>query len=289
MNASSTTCPSSFWPEVTLGAAALCSLLLLTGCTVKKGPIHVGIAHPLALAAQPHEAQVHPPYSPPTVVEMIVMNMPEGKFNHNRAIWKLLAPLQIPSADLRILHNNGLHAGQASFSRWKKLARILNSIKGLVSQRNYIQAAGLRAVLVNAKMNVRRQLVAFRPLDGRLTLRTFHNCDNVFLLTADVSRLQDRTVLQIVPAVDMGTVTFSRGPYALGVTRGSEPRRHIFRHLIFSIPLPPRHFVVVAPTHIRSKPNAIGATFLTDGRNIPARESVLVFAPINKLKAPNAR
>ena len=266
-----------------VGTAVLCGLLL-SACSVKKGPIHVGMAHPLAPSAQPRAVRTQRPYSPPTVVEMISLNMPEGKFNHNRAIWKLLSPLDLPPNDLNMLHANGLRAGGASFRKWKRLSKILNTIKGLISQRSYIQAAGLRAVAVNTKVNVKHQLIAFRPLDGRLTLRTFHNCDDIFLLTANISKIENRTVLQIVPAVNLGTVTFSRGPHALGVIRGSEPERHIFRHLIFSIPLPPKHFMVVAPVHIHRQPNAIGPTFLTDGRHVPARESVLVFAPIDKLK-----
>ena len=263
---------------------AVCFGLLLSACSVKKGPIHVGMTHPLAPSAQPRAVRTQHPYAPPTVVEMISLNMPEGKFNHNRAIWKLLSPLDLPPHDQRMLQNNGLRSGGASFSQWKRLSKILNSIKGLISQRSYIQTAGLRAVVVNTKVNVKHELIAFRPLDGRLTLRTFHGCDDIFLLTADISKMQNRTVLQIVPAVNLGTVSFSRGPHALGVIRGSEPERHIFRHLIFSIPLPPKHFMVVAPTHIHGQPNAIGPTFLTDGRHVPARESVLVFAPIDKLK-----
>jgi len=263
---------------------AICGLLLINACTLKKGPIIVGMSHPLAPSAQPHTARGRRSYSPPVVVEMISLNLPEGQFNHNSAIWKLLSPLKLPAADLHMLRINGLRAGEAPFSHWKPLSKILNSIKGLISQRSYIQAAGLRSVVVNAKLNVHHQLLAYRPLDGRLTLRSFHDCDDIFLLTADISKIENRTILQLVPAVNLGTVTFSRGPRALGVIQGSEPQRHIFRHLIFSIPLPPRHFVVVAPTHLHSHLDLIGPTFLTDGRQVPARESVLIFAPIDKLK-----
>lgn len=266
-----------------IGTAILCGLLL-SACSVKKGPIQIGMTRPLAPSAQPRAVRTRRPYLPPTVVEMISLNMPAGKFNHNQAIWKLLSPLDLPPEDLKILHANGLRVGGASFSQWKRLSKILNTIKGLISQRNYIQAADLRAVVVNTKVNVKHQLIAFRPLDGNLVLRTFHNCDDVFLLTADISKMENRTVLQIVPAVNLGTVTFNRGPYALGVIRGSEPERHLFRHLIFTVPLPPKHFMVVAPAHIHSQPNAVGPTFLTDSRHVPARESVLVFAPIDKLK-----
>lgn len=260
-------------------------LLLPAACTVEhRGPITVGMAHPLQPSAQPQVIHVHRPYTPPTVVEMISLNMPAGKFNHNPAIWKLLSPLNISRTDRRMLRNNGLRAGAAPFSRWKPLSKILNSIKGLISQRTYIQTAALQAVVVNVKLNIHHQLLAFRPLNNRLVLRSFHDCDDIFLLTAQLSPRKNRTVLEMVPAVNLGTVTFSRGPHALGVVHASEPRRHIFRHLVFNIPLPPRHFMVVTPVGLKSHPNLVGPTFLSDGRDVPARETVLVFAPINRLK-----
>ena len=260
-------------------------LLLPAACTVEhRGPIKVGMSQPLQPSAQPKVIHTPQAYTPPTVVEMISLNMPRGQFNHNAAIWKLLSPLTISHTDRRMLRSNGLRTGAASFSRWKKLSKILNSIKGLISQRSYIQTAALQAVVVNAKMNVHHQFIAFRPLDGRLVLRTFHNCDDIFLLTAEINRQRNHTVLQIVPAVNLGTVIFNRGPYSLGVVRAAEPVRHIFRHLIFDIPLPPDHFMVVAPTGLRTHPNLIGPTFLSDGREVPARETVLVFAPLDKLK-----
>ena len=264
---------------------ALGLLLLPTACTVvHRGPIKVGMSQPLEPSAQPKVIHTPRAYTPPTVVEMISLNMPRGQFNHNAAIWKLLSPLKISHTDRRMLRSNGLRTGSASFSRWKKLSKILNSIKGLISQRSYIQTAALQAVVVNAKMNVHREFIAFRPLDDRLVLRTFHNCDDIFLLTAQIDHQENHTVLQIVPAVNLGTVTFSRGPYSLGLVRAAEPRRHIFRHLIFDIPLPPHHFMVVAPTGFKMNPNLIGPTFLSDGREVPARETVLVFAPLDKLK-----
>lgn len=260
-------------------------LLLPAACTVvHRGPIQVGMSQPLQPSAQPKIIHTPHAYTPPTVVEMISLNMPQGAFNHNPAIWKLLSPLTISHTDRRMLGSNGLRTGAASFSRWKALSKILNSIKGLISQRSYIQTAALQAVIVNAKMNVHRELIAFRPLDDRLILRTFNDCDNIFLLTAQIDRRRNDTVLQIVPAVNLGTVTFHRGPYTLGIVQATEPRRHIFRHLIFNIPLPPHHFMVVAPTGIKSHPNLIGPTFLSDGRQVPARETVLVFAPLDKLK-----
>ncbi len=278
---------ASIWrPRIGRGAAAglLCILLAVAGCSFHKSHLQLSMAHPLARSAQPSSAKVKPQYSPPSELEMMIINLPRGKFTKNRAIWKLLSPFNSPAAKARELKENGFRVGSAPFTTWGQVYQILRHTKGLISQRTYIEVAGLQAVLINARLNIRRELLAYRTPGRHLVLRTYRDCDNIFLLTAVKSRKQNRTILDIVPAVNLGTVKFSRGPHALGVVQGIEPAEHVFRNLIFSIPLPPRHFLVVAPLHSQRNPNRIGPEFLTDGRKVPPRETIFIFAPLHSLK-----
>ena len=261
------------------GVLGTTSLLLLASCTVKRGPFLVSLnrAPPTPHVSAP--AARASPFPPALQVQVLVLHLPLGACSNNPGVWKLLRPVANADATTALLAANGFRAGLAPFTAWKTIAQLLNR-PGATHQRIYCQLSAIHPVTLTARANVRREIVAWRGLDGGLTVRTYQDCDNVFLLAAHVRPDSSETIVQLEPAVDLGTVAFQRGPAALGVVAGVQPLQHVFSTMRIDAAIPPHYFLLLAPAAARRSALSLAARFLTQTRRVPQRETVLVFVPV---------
>lgn len=264
--------------------AFLAAILILPGgCAVKRRRLIVSLDRPLPPAAATGPASARPaprPFQSPTEIQVLRLTMPLGTFSANQRVWSLLAHNVAPGKTTALLSANGFRAGTGTFPVWKKIVKLINK-PGSTNQRIYCQVNGVRSVALVVRPNVRREILVYHTLPGGLVVRTYRNCDDVILLAAHVNQQIPATIVQIEPAVNLGTVTFRRGPLALGIVQGARPRQRVFTRLRISVAIPPRRFLVIAPANPRGRPLSVGSVFLSRPQRVPSRETVLVFVPMN--------
>ncbi len=264
--------------------ALLAAILILPGgCAVKRKRLIVSLDRPLPppTATGPAAARPAPqPFQPPTEIQVLRLTLPLGTFSANQKVWSMLEHNVASGKTTAWLSANGLRAGTATFSVWKKIVKLINK-PGSTNQRIYCQVNGVRSVALVVRPNVRREILVYHTLPGGLVVRTYRNCDDVILLAAHENRKIPATIVQIEPAVNLGTVTFRRGPLALGIVRGVRPLQRVFTRLRISVAIPPRRFLVIAPSDPRGRPLSVGSAFLSRPQHVPPRETVLVFVPMN--------
>ena len=237
---------------------------------------------PTSQAVSGHSSLV-PLYNSVAEVQILRLRLPLGRFTGNKKIWRILSPVAADRRTRHLLAANGIRSGTASFKQWRHIAPWLNK-PGTTSQRIYCQLSGIHPVTVTVRSNVRRELLAYVNAKNALTVRSFQNCDNDILLAAHLLEHSPDTVMQLEPAVRLGTVTFTRGPHALGLIQGTRPVEHLFPQLQMTVQIAPRHFVVLAAADAAGRPAAIGSAFLSETRRVPPRETVLLFIPMNGVK-----
>ena len=222
-------------------------------------------------------------YNSVAEIQILKLRMPLGLFTGNKKIWRILAPVDASNRTTALLKANGFRCGTASFKQWRKIAPWINK-PGTTSQRIYCQIAGTRPVALTVHSNIQRELLAYVDSHNTLTLRTYRGCDNEILMAAHLLTTSPDTVLQLEPAVKLGTVTFARGPHTLGLMQGTRPVEHLFARMQLTLRIAPHHFVVLAAADAVGKPASIGSAFLSETRRIPPRETVLLFIPMNHVK-----
>ncbi len=278
-----------------LKAAVLVILLVSAGCTVTRKRVVPVMPAGRAPASEPagkalpltnsREKKSGPAtlYNAAAEVQILRLRMPLGRFTANKKIWRILSPVNARNRTVNLLKANGFRCGTASFKQWRKIAPWLNK-PGTTSQRIYCQIAGTRPVSITVRADVRRELLAYVDSHNSLTLRTYRNCDNNMLLAAHLLSGSPDTVIQLEPAVLLGTVTFTRGPHTLGLIQGSRPVEHPFPRMQMTVRIAPQHFVVIAAADARGAPASVGSAFLSETRRVPPRETVLLFIPMNGVK-----
>lgn len=282
-----------------LAVPLLLFFVVLTGCSVTKKrivpllPVTPGPASATrpalssnpAAASQPApgHSSLEPLYNSVAEVQILRLHLPLGRFTGNKKIWRILSPIVASRRTLHLLAANGIRSGTASFTQWRHIAPWLNK-PGTTSQRIYCQLSGTHPVTVTVRSNVQRELLAYRDAKSALTVRTFRNCDNDILLAAHLLEHSPDTVIQLEPAVRLGTVTFTRGPHALGLIQGTRPVEHLFPQLQMTVQIAPQHFVVLAAADATGRPASIGSAFFSETRRVPPRETVLLFIPMNGIK-----
>lgn len=264
--------------------ACLVALFLLAGCTYRK-QIVITPMHPVGLSPNAKPSPVvhyHYPkgYRPPSVVAIFQIRLPIGAFSNNKKVWKILHPALGSPGAIALLRANGIRAGQAKIPAWHEIYKLINHVSGATTATSYCQTSGLAKLLVTVRKNIRRELLLYHQFSGPPVLRSYHDCDDLFVLAMHINSKTKSTVVQLQPAVDVGTVSFHRGPHAMGFTAGTHPDLHSFAHLQITADIPPGKFLVLCPWHARRRPFSMGALFLSDPGHIPPRETVLVMVPL---------
>jgi hypothetical protein len=259
-------------------------LSLLAGCTYRK-EIVITPMHPVGIneSTKPSSAvHYHYPkgYRPPAVVAIFQIRLPIGTFSDNKKIWKILRPLVGSPDAMALLHANGIRAGQAKIPAWHGIYKLIHHVSGATTSTSYCQTSGLAKLLVTVRKNIRRELILYHTFGGRAVLRSYHNCDNLFVLAMHIDLKSKSTVVELQPAVNVGTVSFRRGPQAMGLTGGTHPDLRSFAHLQIRTEIPPGKFLVLCPWHARRDPFSLGAQFLSDTTHIPPRQTVLIMVPM---------
>ncbi len=260
------------------------SLLVLVGCAYRKEivitPMHpVGITHSTKPSSVVH---YHYPkgYRPPAVVAIFQIRLPIGTFSDNKKIWKILHPVVGSPGAIALLYANGIRAGQAEIPAWHQIYKLIHHVSGATTSTFYCQTSGLSKLLITVRKNIRRELILEHTFSGSPELRSYHNCDNIFVLAMHIDLKTKSTVVELQPAVNVGTVSFRRGPQAMGITAGTHPDLHSFVHLQIITEIPPGKFLVLCPWHARRHPFSMGAQFLSDTTHIPPRQTILIMVPL---------
>ncbi len=264
--------------------ALVLALSVLTGCTYRK-EIVITPMHPVGINQSSKPAPVvhyqYPKgYRPPAVVAIYQIRLPIGTFSNNKKIWKILHPAVGSRGAIALLHANGIRAGQAKIPAWHKIYKLIHNASGATTSTTYCQTSGLAKLLVTVRKDIRRELIFYHQLNGRAVLRSYHDCDNIFVLAMHINTKTKSTVVELQPAVNVGTVSFRRGPHAMGLTAGTHPDLHAFANLQIKADIPPGRFLVLCPWHARQHPFSMGSQFLSDTTHIPPRQTVLIMVPL---------
>ncbi len=264
--------------------ALVWGLSLLAGCTYRR-EIVITPMHPVGInqsTKRPSPVHYHYPkgYRPPAVVAIFQIRLPIGTFSNNKKIWKILHPAVGSRGAIALLHANGIRAGQAKIPAWHKIYQLLHHVSGATTSTSYCQTSGLSKLLITVRKDIRRELIFYHRFNGPPALRSYHNCDNIFVLAMHINLQTKSTVVELQPAVNIGTVSFRRGPQAMGLTAGTHPDLHSFAHLQITTDIPPGRFLVLCPWHARRHPFSMGAQFLSDTTHIPPRQTILIMVPL---------
>ncbi len=267
-----------------LGAILACGLALLGGCMViKKGPVYVPLHHPnyaIPKLPQPKPKKSTRANAPrAALIQVIEVNLPIGKFSHNPKVWKLLAKAPIGQQAAALLKANGFKTGLGSFKVWPAIRKLING-PGVTSEAVYCQIANIAPAVLSVHSNIYSQMLTYHTTAEPLVVRTFRNCQDQFLIAANIATKYGLTVISLEPAVNLGVNPAPAGG-GLGVTQsGPGPVRHVFSGLQFSFLLPPKRFIVLAPADIGVLNTSLGTSFLTQQHRVPRRETVLLLVPL---------
>lgn len=260
-------------------------LLMLTSCSYHNETV-IQPMHPVGAVQNPGSSPVsYRPfpkgYTPPTTVAVFQIRLPIGIFSDNKKVWKLLHNGTNSPATIALLRANGMRAGQAAIPVWHKIYKLIN-VSGGTTSTTLCQTTGLSKVQIAVRRNIRRELLLYHDATGRAILRSYRDCDNVFILAMHINPNTRSTVVQLEPAVNLGTVSFHRGRHSLGLVGGSHPQLHAFARLQVIADIPPGDFLVVSPIHTLRQPFSIGPEFLSQSARIPPRETILVMVPVRE-------
>ncbi len=207
------------------------------------------------------------------------MVLPAGTFTNQPKVWSYLKPDKAGAKSSKLLRLNGLRAGIAKTNVWPNIRKLID-VPGASTKPEFCQINGVAAITILTHAAIRRELVVYHSADGTPHVRSYRGCDNVMLLAMHYQKSTGNTIVQIEPAVDSGAVHFARPGGAVGIVGGVQPVRHVFSNLQISTPIPPGHFLVIAPVKPRNAPFSIGVEFLCATDKVPPKESVLVVVPV---------
>jgi hypothetical protein len=259
--------------------AMIAGLFFSSGCGGPSTPTYRFVVSDGAIVpASQSTAPALPPPVLPVFIQIVKVELPLGTFSQNPGVWEILQPAAgHPNAAL--LAENGLQTGSAEVSAWKALIKLINK-PGVSFENIFCRIAAVQPANLTVRPNVSEELISYRTPQSPLVMRTYNNCDDLFFIAAQANTDSGEALLEIQPAVNLGTVTFNRSSNEMGIVQSSEPDIETLGNLRFSATIEPGQFFVMAPDTAGHNPNTIGSVFLSRIDREPQMETVLIFIPL---------
>jgi hypothetical protein len=274
------------WAVIALLGAGGCTALKPAGPTTRAAdrPPQQPTLSPTVKAAPRDPQRIVKAADPHVLIRPVVnlsifqVSVPLGAVSRNEAFWKHVQEHVVDVSAHDILQKNGIRVGMASLADFEHFARILDRSWADARPMTYV-AAGVKVVELTMKQAVPYQLIYDFDAKNNLTIRSYEDSDNIFVLEFQpVPRKAGDVRIGLCPMVR----SLRKRLVAIGdvETRQIEyrnPEKLFDLNLRSELPLD--SFLIIAPSAEAQSPMSLGHSFLVHEANTEKVEELLLIIP----------